>query len=71
MGFLTKAGNAYALTPDTAFFLDSRSPAYLGLAFKFLLHPTQLAHFEHLGEAVRKGGHPMMTVPWPRTTQSG
>jgi len=56
MGFLTKAGNAYALTPDTAFFLDSRSPAYLGLAFKFLLHPTQLAHFEHLGEAVRKGG---------------
>jgi len=56
MGFLTKAGNAYSLTPDTAFFLDSRSPAYLGLAFKFLLHPTQLAHFEHLGEAVRKGG---------------
>src|SRR4249919_4082742 len=32
MGFLTKAGNRYALTPDTAFFLDSRSPAYLGLA---------------------------------------
>lgn len=56
MGFLTKAGNRYSLTPDTAFFLDSRSPAYLGLAFKFLLHPTQLAHFEHLGAAVRQGG---------------
>ncbi|HEY4677300.1 MAG TPA: class I SAM-dependent methyltransferase, partial [Candidatus Angelobacter sp.] len=56
MGFLTKSGNNYSLTPDTAFFLDSRSPAYLGLAFKFLLHPTQLGHFEHLTAAVRNGG---------------
>src|SRR5579864_7158346 len=30
MGFLSKSGNHYALTPDTAFFLDSRSPTYLG-----------------------------------------
>src|SRR5579864_9269273 len=58
MGFLLKSGNSYSLTPDTAFFLDSRSPAYLGLAFNFLLHPSQLAHFEHLGTAVRKGGTP-------------
>jgi 2-polyprenyl-3-methyl-5-hydroxy-6-metoxy-1,4-benzoquinol methylase len=56
MGFLTKTGNRYSLTPDTAFFLDSRSPAYLGLAFNFMMHPTQLAHFEHLGAAVRNGG---------------
>ena len=56
MGFLSKTGNNYSLTPDTAFFLDSRSPAYLGLAFKFLLHPLQLTHFEHLGAAVRNGG---------------
>jgi 2-polyprenyl-3-methyl-5-hydroxy-6-metoxy-1,4-benzoquinol methylase len=56
MGFLTKTGNRYSLTSDTAFFLDSRSPAYLGLAFTFLMHPTQLAHFEHLGAAVRNGG---------------
>jgi len=35
MGFLIKSGNSYSLTPDTAFFLDSRSPAYLGLAFSF------------------------------------
>jgi precorrin-6B methylase 2 len=56
MGFLIKNGDNYSLTPDTAFFLDSRSPAYLGLAFKFLLHPTQLASFEHLDTAVRKGG---------------
>ena len=56
MGFLTKSGNSYSLTPDTAFFLDNRSPAYLGLAFKFLLHPSQLAHFERLDAAVRNGG---------------
>jgi len=56
MGLLTKNGNTYSLTPDTAFFLDSQSPAYLGLAFKFLMHPMQLAHFEHLEAAVRKGG---------------
>jgi 2-polyprenyl-3-methyl-5-hydroxy-6-metoxy-1,4-benzoquinol methylase len=56
MGMLTKTGDHYSLTGDTAFFLDSRSPAYLGLAFKFLLHPAQLANFERLGEAVRKGG---------------
>lgn len=56
MGFLTKSGSNYSLTPDTAFFLDSRAPAYLGLAFNFLLHPTQLAHFEHLAAAVRNGG---------------
>ena len=56
MGFLAKTGNNYSLTPDTAFFLDSRSPAYFGLAFKFMLHPSQLAHFEHLGATVRNGG---------------
>ena len=58
MGFLTKDGRNYSLTPDTAFFLDSRSPGYLGLALTFLLHPTQLASFEHLGQAVREGGSP-------------
>ncbi len=56
MEFLTKAGNQYALTPDSAFFLDSRSPAYMGRAFKFLMHPTQLSRFEQLGNAVRQGG---------------
>src|SRR5262245_34829893 len=56
MGMLTKSGDRYALTGDSAFFLDSRSPAYLGRAFTFLLHPMQLENFAHLGEAVRKGG---------------
>src|SRR4029077_9392393 len=45
MGFLTKSGNRYSLTPDTAFFLDRESPAYLGNAFTFLMHPTQLTKF--------------------------
>jgi ubiquinone/menaquinone biosynthesis C-methylase UbiE len=56
MEFLTKSGNQYALTADSAFFLDSRSPAYMGRAFKFLMHPTQLSRFEQLGSAVRNGG---------------
>jgi 2-polyprenyl-3-methyl-5-hydroxy-6-metoxy-1,4-benzoquinol methylase len=56
MEFLTKTGDDYALTADSAFFLDSRSPAYMGRAFKFLMHPTQLGRFEQLGNAVRNGG---------------
>ncbi len=55
LGFLVKSGNAYSLMPDSAFFLDSRSPAYLGKAFKFLLHPAQMKNFERLPEAVRAG----------------
>jgi 2-polyprenyl-3-methyl-5-hydroxy-6-metoxy-1,4-benzoquinol methylase len=56
MELLTKKGNRYALTEDSAFFLDGRSQAYMGRALKFLMHPTQLARFEQLGNAVRKGG---------------
>jgi ubiquinone/menaquinone biosynthesis C-methylase UbiE len=56
MGFLTKAGNEYQLTPDSAFFLDKRSPAYVGGAVEFLLTPELTAGFQSLTEAVRKGG---------------
>jgi predicted O-methyltransferase YrrM len=55
-GFLTKSGNAYALTPDTALFLNTDSPAYLGCAIDFLLNPTLIKAFDGLTEAVRKGG---------------
>jgi len=55
MGLLSKQGNAYSLTPDSAFFLDSRSPAYLGKAFKFMLHPRNLENLQALAEAVRRG----------------
>ena len=56
MGFLTKSGDEYQLTPDSAFFLDKRSPAYIGGAVEFLLTPMLTAGFESLTEAVRKGG---------------
>ncbi|HSE31607.1 MAG TPA: class I SAM-dependent methyltransferase [Pyrinomonadaceae bacterium] len=56
MGFLTKNGDQYQLTPDSAFFLDKRSPAYIGGATEFLLSPMLTAGFESLTEAVRKGG---------------
>lgn len=56
MGLLTKSGDAYALTPDSAFFLDSRSPAYMGKALKFLLHRKHLEKLEQLTDTVRRGG---------------
>ncbi|HEX8558194.1 MAG TPA: class I SAM-dependent methyltransferase [Pyrinomonadaceae bacterium] len=56
IGFLTKDGGAYGLTPDSAVFLDRRSPAYVGGALDFLLAPSLLAGFEDLAGAVRKGG---------------
>lgn len=55
LGFLSKAGNRYSLTPDSATFLDSRSPAYMGNALKFMLHPRQLERMQQLTETVRRG----------------
>lgn len=56
IGFLSKSGNQYALTLDSATFLDRRSPAYLGTALRFLTSPTLNRAMENLTEAVRKGG---------------
>ena len=56
IGFLTKDGETYAPTPDTALFLDRRSPAYLGGATEFLLSDMLTSNFDHLAEAVRRGG---------------
>lgn len=55
-GLLLKSGSSYSLTPDTAAFLDRRSPGYFGSALKFLLHPSQIESMANLAEAVRKGG---------------
>jgi 2-polyprenyl-3-methyl-5-hydroxy-6-metoxy-1,4-benzoquinol methylase len=55
LGLMAKEGGRYSLTPDTAFFLDSRSPAYLGKAFEFILHPTHLENVRRLAEVVRGG----------------
>lgn len=55
-GLLTKQGSAYHLTPDTAAFLDRRSPAYMGSTLEFLLSPALTDGFAELTTAVRKGG---------------
>jgi 2-polyprenyl-3-methyl-5-hydroxy-6-metoxy-1,4-benzoquinol methylase len=55
-GFLTKAGGTYALAPETAPFLDKRSPAYMGSIAGFLTHPIMLANFQDIAAIVRKGG---------------
>jgi ubiquinone/menaquinone biosynthesis C-methylase UbiE len=56
IGFLTKEGDRYSLTPDSAAFLDRRSPAYLGGTTEFLLSEMLVDNFKHLAEAVRRGG---------------
>jgi len=55
-GFLTKSENQYGLTQDTAVFLDRHSPAYMGGAVGFLLHPQTRNRFSRVADAVRKGG---------------
>lgn len=57
MEFLTKQDGRYGLAPDTALFLDKRSPAYVGAASEFLVDESQrTGSFELLTDAVRKGG---------------
>ena len=56
MGFLKKDANRYSLTPDTALFLDRKSPAYAGGMTQFLLAPHIAGAFDDLSNAVRKGG---------------
>ncbi len=56
MGFLSKDGEHYRLTPDSAMFLDRRSPAYLGSAIEFMLSPMLVDNFKNFADAVRKGG---------------
>ncbi len=56
MGFLTKNSTHYGLSPDAAAFLDRRSPAYMGTAVRFLNAPDFVSAFDHLTEAVRRGG---------------
>lgn len=55
-GFLTRSGDKYELTPDSAMFLDRRLPTYVGSAIDFLLSETVTQAFEDVAAAVRKGG---------------
>jgi ubiquinone/menaquinone biosynthesis C-methylase UbiE len=59
MGMLTKQGDRYALTLDSATFLDKRSPAYVGGAIEFLCSPELTDAARNMTEAVRKGGTAM------------
>jgi ubiquinone/menaquinone biosynthesis C-methylase UbiE len=56
LGFLTKSGERYGLTPDSALFLNRKSPAYAGGTVEFLLSGHLRGAFDLLTDAVRKGG---------------
>ena len=55
MGFLTKTGDAYALTVDSTVFLSTRSPAYVGSAVEFLYSLETIESLDRLTETVRSG----------------
>ena len=55
LGFLTKTDGHYRLTQDSATFLDSRSPAYMGQAVQFLMHSEQFENFGRLAETIHTG----------------
>lgn len=55
LGFLTKSGDRYQLTADSAMFLNRRSPAYVGGTVQFLAAPGLVDHFNELTETVRRG----------------
>lgn len=58
LGFMTKSGDRYSLTPDTALFLVRQSPAYLGGTLEFLASDDVVKNVAGLSNAVRHG-----TVP--------
>src|SRR5918996_3310289 len=53
-GMLTKEGDQYGLTLDSATFLDKRSPAYLGGTVGFLCSPMLTQGAQNIAGAVRK-----------------
>ena len=55
-GFLTKDNGKYALTQESAFFLDRKSPACVASMAGFLGNKQTRARFDALTAAVRKGG---------------
>ena len=54
--FLTKKGEQYALTQESAIFLNRHSPACACTMIHFLASPDLRKSFATLAEAVRKGG---------------
>ena len=56
LGLLTKADGKYALTPESATFLNRHSPAYMGTMANFLVNPQIAAMLEDVTGVVRNGG---------------
>ena len=56
LGLLTKDAGRYALTQESAIFLDRRSPACMGSMAKFMCSERGQQAFGALTEAVRQGG---------------
>jgi len=56
LGFLTKAAQSYALTPDSAAFLNRKSPMCIASAANFLCDARIAGMFHYLTDSVRKGG---------------
>jgi SAM-dependent methyltransferase len=54
-GLLTKSDAKYALTADSAAFLNRKSPAYLGGTLQFLCAPGVMDGFRDIAEVVRRG----------------
>ena len=54
-GLLTKTGGAYGLAPESAAFLDRKSPSYLGSAVQFMGHPMHQKAAADVAQTVRQG----------------
>jgi ubiquinone/menaquinone biosynthesis C-methylase UbiE len=55
IGFLTKHGQRYGLTEDSATFLDRRSPACIATAAGFLTMPETINAYHDLAKTIRTG----------------
>ncbi len=55
-GLLMKQNGEYALTPDSAAFLNRHSPAYMGTMARFLMNPQIAGLLEDIAGVVRHGG---------------
>jgi 2-polyprenyl-3-methyl-5-hydroxy-6-metoxy-1,4-benzoquinol methylase len=55
LGYLSKSGSTYALSQESALFLDKRSPAYVGAAANFLANDSMIDHFRDVAAIVRRG----------------
>lgn len=56
IGFLVKQDGGYSLTPDSAAFLDRRSPTYMGSMANFLMSPHVAGMLEDITAVIRHGG---------------